>query len=196
MSTRNANIKRDTKETSIILSLNIDGTGESQISTGILFLDHMINQLAKHGRFDIKLSSTGNDEHHIVEDTAICLGKAFNQALGDKKGILRMAHAIVPMDESLALVALDISGRGFASIEMNFSHNIVSGMNADLIRHFLISFAMEAKINLHVKVLEGINDHHKAEATFKALAIALDNATKIDSRTTNTLPSTKDYLET
>ncbi len=157
--------------------------------------DHLLAQLAQHGVFDIKLSATGNDQHHVVEDVAIALGKAFNQALGEKQGIIRMAQAIVPMDDALALVALDISGRGYTVIETSFTDTNIGELNTDLIRHFLVSFASEAKLNLHAKVLSGINDHHKAEALFKALARALDTATRIDKRLANKIPSTKAIIE-
>jgi imidazoleglycerol-phosphate dehydratase len=195
MDKRKALITRNTKETSINVSLNIDGTGKSEISTGILFFDHMLNQLSQHGIFDINISASGSDEHHIVEDVAICLGKAFNQALGEKKGIIRMAHAIVPMDESLAMVAIDIGGRGYSGFDANFSHHSIGKMPSDLIRHFLSSFALESKINVHVKILSGVNDHHKAEVIFKALARALDSATRIDNRISDEYPSTKNYIE-
>jgi len=195
MTNRKATITRDTKETAIKVELNIDGRSQFQITTGIRFFDHMLSQLAQHGVFDLKISATGSDQHHIVEDVAIALGKAFNQALGNRQGIVRMAHAIVPMDEVLAMVALDIGGRGYSAIEMSFSHHSISEMSADLIRHFLVSFASEAKINIHAKIISGINDHHKAEAIFKALARALDTATRIDERITNITPSTKDSIE-
>ncbi|HJX03821.1 MAG TPA: imidazoleglycerol-phosphate dehydratase HisB [Dehalococcoidia bacterium] len=196
MNERKAKIVRNTKETSITITLNIDGSGKSEITTGILFFDHMLNQIALHGVFDIKLSASGSDEHHVIEDVAICLGKAFSQALGQRQGIVRMSHAVIPMDEALAMVAVDIGGRGVAQIEADFSHPTIGEMNSDLIRHFLVSFAIECKMNLHVKVLSGINDHHKAEAIFKALARALDAATILDSRISESLPSTKDYIET
>ena len=195
MANRKATITRETKETSIKVELNIDGKSQFQITTGIRFFDHMLSQLAQHGIFDLKISATGSDQHHIVEDVAIALGKAFNQALGNRQGIIRMAHAIVPMDEVLALVALDIGGRGYSAVEVSFSHHSISEMNADLIRHFLVSFASEAKINIHARIMSGINDHHKAEAIFKALARALDEATRIDERISKITPSTKDVIE-
>ena len=131
----------------------------------------------------------------MVEDVAISLGKALNQALGDKSGIVRMAHAVVPMDDALAMVALDIGGRGYAVFEASFSDTNIEKMPADLIRHFFVSFASEAKLNVHAKVLSGIDDHHKAEALFKALARALDAATRLDERITGRIPSTKDTIE-
>src|SRR4030042_4905086 len=194
MANRKATITRETKETSIKVELNIDGGSQFQITTGIRFFDHMLSQLAQHGIFDLKISATGSDQHHIVEDVAICLGKAFSQALGTRQGIVRMSHAIVPMDDVLAMVALDIGGRGYSVIELSFSHPSISEMPADLIHHFLVSFASEAKFNIHSKVMSGTNDHHKAEAVFKALARALDNATRIDGRIVEITPSTKDII--
>jgi imidazoleglycerol-phosphate dehydratase len=195
MAERKATVTRETKETSIKVELNIEGKGQSEITTGIRFFDHMLSQLAQHGIFDIKLSATGPDQHHVVEDVAISLGKAFGQALGDRRGIVRMAHAVVPMDDALALVALDIGGRGYTEFEAAFNDNSIEKMSADLIRHFFVSFASEAKLNIHAKVLSGIDDHHKAEALFKALARALDAATRLDERITGRIPSTKDTIE-
>ena len=191
---RKATVTRETKETSIRVELNIDGSSQFEITTGIRFFDHMLSQLAQHGIFDITLSATGSDQHHVVEDVAISLGKAFDQALGDKLGIVRMAHAVVPMDDSLAIVALDIGGRGYTAFDVTFNDISISEMPADLIRHFFVSFASEAKINIHSKVLSGINDHHKAEALFKALARALDTATQFDERIASIIPSTKDSI--
>jgi len=195
MADRKSTVTRETKETSIKVELNIDGKGQSEISTGIRFFDHMLGQLSQHGILDIKLSATGPDQHHVVEDVAICLGKAFNQALGEKRGLVRMGHAIVPMDDALALVALDIGGRGYAEFEASFSDKSIEKMSADLVRHFFVSFASEAKINIHAKVLSGVDDHHKAEAMFKALARALDAATRLDERIAGIIPSTKDTIE-
>ena len=157
--------------------------------------DHLLSQLAQHGLFDITLNATGDDPHHLVEDVAICLGKAFGEALGDKLGIVRMADAAVPMDDALAMVAIDISGRGYTALELSFADNDMAGFPTDLIRHFLESFAIEARLNLHTRVIYGTNDHHKAEALFKALGRALDTATRIDERISGELPSTKDLLE-
>ncbi|MBM4445764.1 MAG: imidazoleglycerol-phosphate dehydratase HisB [Chloroflexi bacterium] len=195
MAERKAKVTRETKETSVKVELNIDGKGQFEITTGIRFFDHMLSQLAQHGIFDIKLSATGADQHHVVEDVAISLGKALNQALGDRSGIVRMAHAVVPMDDTLAIVALDIGGRGYAAFEASFSSTRIEKMSADLIRHFFVSLASEAKLNIHAKVLSGIDDHHKAEALFKALARALDTATRLDERITGRIPSTKDTIE-
>ncbi len=195
MDNRTSVIKRDTKETKINLELNIDGSGKWEVDTGIKMFDHLLSQLAQHGIFDLTISATGNDQHHVAEDVAICLGKAFTEALGEKRGIVRMADAAVPMDDALATVALDISGRGYTVLELPFSDNDMRGFATDLIRHFLESFAIEARINLHVRIAYGTNDHHKAEALFKALGRALDKATRVDERICGELPSTKDLLE-
>ena len=195
MTKRKSNIKRTTQETNINLTLNLDGTGKHDINTGIKMLDHLLSQTIKHGRFDLKLTASRDDEHHVTEDIAICLGKAFNEALGEKLGIVRMADATVPMDEALANVAVDLSGRGYCVLDAEFKKNDMRDFQTDLIRHFLESFAMEGRLNIHARVLYGINDHHKAEALFKALGRALDMATRIDERTSSELPSTKQRIE-
>jgi imidazoleglycerol-phosphate dehydratase len=195
MTERKATVARETAETNVKVELNIDGSGQFQITTGIRMFDHFLSHLAQHGVFDIKISASGPDQHHVVEDVAISLGKAFNQALGKKQGIVRMAHAIVPMDEALAEVAVDIGGRVYSVIEADFDEASIGDLDADLVRHFLVSLASEAKINLHAKVLSGINDHHKAEALFKALARVLDTATRIDERILGRVPSTKEVIE-
>lgn len=192
---RSSVIERKTAETSINLALNIDGSGKDDIKNGISIFDHLLSQLSRHGKFDLKVTATGDDEHHTVEDVAICLGQAFGKALGEKRGIVRMADATVSMDDALAMVAIDISGRGYTVLELPFSDNDMSGFATDLIRHFLESFAIEARLNLHARVIYGTNDHHKAEALFKALGRALDKATRIDERISGELPSTKDLLE-
>ena len=195
MTDRTATIERKTKETDVTLELNIDGSGKWEINTGIGMFDHLLAQLAKHGVFDITISATGDDQHHLVEDVAICLGKALNEALGEKRGIVRMADTAVPMDEALVGTAVDISGRGYGVFDLQFDDNDMTGLSTDLIRHFLESFASEARINLHANVIYGTNDHHKAEALFKALGRALDIATRIDERIGGELPSTKGLLE-
>ncbi len=192
MANRISIIKRETKETNISLELNVDGSGKWEIDIGLKKFDHLLAQLAHHGVFDIKLSATGNDQHHLVEDVAICLGKALGEALGEKRGIVRMADAAVPMDDALAMVVVDIGGRGYTVLELPFTDNDMAGFPSDLIRHFLESFAIEARLNLHARIVYGTNDHHKAEALFKALGRALDIATRIDERIAGELPSTKD----
>ena len=195
MKRRTTIVKRETKETNISLELDIDGSGRWEIATGIRMFDHLLAQLAQHGRFNLKLSATGNDQHHVVEDVALCLGRAFGEALGEKRSIVRMGDATVPMDDALATVAVDISGRGYTVLELPFSDNDMAGFATDLIRHFLETFAIEARLNLHAKVVYGTNDHHKAEALFKALGRALDIAIAIDQRISGELPSTKGLLE-
>jgi len=195
MANRISNIKRETKETNINLELNIDGHGNYEMVTGERIFDHLLSQLAKHGVFDIKISATGDDQHHLVEDVAVCLGKALSEALGDRRGIVRMADVSVPMDDALSMVAVDLSGRGYAVLELPFSDNDMTGFPTDLIRHFLETLAAEAKINLHARIVYGTNDHHKAESLFKALGRALDAATRIDERISGELPSTKGLLE-
>jgi imidazoleglycerol-phosphate dehydratase len=192
---RSSAITRKTAETDITLEFEVDGSGRYEINTGISFFDHMLAQLARHGMFDINLKATGDDIHHMIEDVAICLGKVFGEALGEKRGIARMANASIPMDEALATVAVDISGRGYTVLDLPFSGNDMPGFSTDLIRHFLESFAYEARLNLHATINYGTNDHHKAEALFKALARALDSATQIDSRISGELPTTKGVLE-
>ena len=194
MVSRKSIIKRETKETNINLELDIDGSGNYEMITGIRVFDHLLSQMAKHGIFDINITATGDDQHHLVEDVGISLGKAFTETLGDKQGIVRMADASVPMDDALSMVAVDISGRGYTMLELSFMDNDMTGFPTDLIRHFLEAFAAEAKINLHARILYGTNDHHKAEALFKALGRALGAATRIDERISGKLPSTKDLL--
>jgi len=188
-------VKRETKETNISLELNIDGSGKWEMNTGIKMFDHLLAQLAQHGVFDITISASGSDQHHVVEDVALCLGRAFGEALGEKRGIIRMANVLVPMDDTLAVVVVDIGGRGYTVLELPFTENDMAGFATDLVRHFLESFAAEARLNLHARILYGVNDHHKAEALFKALGRALDTATRIDQRISGELPSTKDLPE-
>ena len=195
MSKREAIIKRETQETTISLSLNVDGSGAWDMNTGIRMFDHLLSQMAQHGLFDINVSATGIDQHHLVEDVAICLGKAFGEALVEKRGIVRMASMSVPMDDALATVVIDISGRGYHVLDLPFDDNDMTGFPSDLVRHFLESFAIEGRMNLHARFDYGTNDHHKAEALFKALGRALDIATRIDVRMEGELPTTKDFLE-
>jgi imidazoleglycerol-phosphate dehydratase len=192
---RAATIKRETKETQVSLELKLDGSGRWQISTGIKMFDHLLSQMVQHGRFDLKVKASGDDQHHLAEDVAICLGKALGEALGEKRSIVRMGNASVPMDDALAMAAVDISGRGYSVLELPFSENDMLGFATDLIRHFLESLAIEGRLNLHARILYGVNDHHKAEALFKALGRALDIATRIDERLAGELPTTKGRLE-
>ncbi len=194
---RRARITRTTRETDITAEVVIDGTGRCEAQTGVPFLDHMLDQLARHGLFDLTVQAKGDlhiDAHHTVEDVGLTLGRAFAEALGDKRGIRRMGSAIVPMDEALAMVAVDLSGRGYAVIDVPFSGERIGDMDTDLLRHFWESLAFEMRATLHIRLLAGTNDHHKAEACFKALARALDQATELDPRRSGQVPSTKGTL--
>ncbi|KAJ7385298.1 imidazoleglycerol-phosphate dehydratase [Desmophyllum pertusum] len=191
---RTANVERKTKETEISLVLNLDGTGESDISTGVGFLDHMLTALSKHARIDLTLSCKGDlhvDDHHSVEDCGIVLGQAFKAALGDLRGIARYGYAYAPLDESLSRAVVDISGRPFADINLNLQRENIGNLSCEMLPHFLSSFATSAAITLHVDVLKGKNDHHRAESAFKALALALRAAIK---REGTDIPSTKGVL--
>lgn len=194
---RSATIERATKETEIALTLNVDGSGQTTIKTGVGFFDHMLELFAKHGQFDLDVQCSGDlhiDEHHTAEDIAICLGQALNQALGDRAGIVRAAHAFVPMDEALCFAAIDISGRPYAVIDATFQTDRIGGLSTDLIWHIFESIAIHARITAHLRVHYGRNDHHKAEGLFKAFARALDAATRIDERLQGQVPSTKGVL--
>lgn len=195
---RQSEVKRETRETCIEVRLDLDGTGNYDIATGIGFLDHMLTHVAVHGLFDLTVRAEGDldvDPHHTVEDVALSLGRAFDQALGDRKGIARMASAYVPMDESLGFVALDLSGRPYAVVDIDWIGLDVGGVPVTLWDHFFESFAVAARANVHARILYGRDDHHKAEALFKALGRALGMATRIDERLGSELPSTKDRLE-
>ena len=195
---RSASLERATAETAISITVNLDGQGRYNVDTGNGFLDHMVSQISRHGLFDIDLQAQGDTHvgwHHLVEDTAIMLGRAFGQALGEPRGIRRMGHAIVPLDETLVMVAVDWSGRPYAAVDTTLNDTMVETLSGDLIAHFLESFAIEARINLHAKVLAGISPHHKAEALCKALARALRDAVEPDPRATGQVPSTKGVLD-
>lgn len=194
---RTAKISRNTNETQITIELNLDGTGKHEITTGVGFLDHMLTHVAVHGLFDLTVKAMGDlhiDVHHTVEDVALALGSAFDQALGDRQGIIRMASFYAPMDETLAFVALDLSGRPYAVIDAEWGAAPVGQIPTSLFPHFFESFAVTARCNLHARVLYGRDDHHKAEALFKALARALDAATRTDPRRASAIPSTKGVL--
>lgn len=194
---RSAQLHRQTLETDVRLKLDLDGSGHTNIATGIGFLDHMLRHIAVHGLFDLEVKATGDleiDPHHTVEDVSIVLGQALDQALGDRKGIVRMGSAYVPMDEALAFVAVDLSGRPYAVIQAEWHTPAIGLLPTTLIPHFLESFAFNAKLNLHARVAYGRDDHHQAEALFKALGRALDAATLIDSRRAGVIPSTKGTL--
>ena len=194
---RKATIQRKTAETEINLKLNLDGNGQAKIDTGIGFLDHMLSHLAVHGNFDLELNARGDlevDEHHTVEDCALALGQAFDQALEERIGITRMGSALVPMDEALVQIAVDLSGRPYSVIQIDWNGPMVGGIATTLFPHFLESFAITARCNLHARMLYGKDDHHKAEALFKALGRALDAACRPDGRRGGQVPSTKGTL--
>ena len=196
MKNRTSNIERKTNETNINLSLNLDGEGKRSVSTGIGFFDHMLDLFAKHALFDLELKATGDtnvDFHHTVEDVGICMGLAVKEALGDKAGIVRFSNVSVPMQESLANVALDISGRSALVFNAKLDSKKIGDFDSELIKEFLEAFTVNAGLNLHVDVPYGENAHHIAEAIFKGLAKAIDRATRIDERT-NEVPSTKGVL--
>jgi imidazoleglycerol-phosphate dehydratase len=194
---RTAKIQRKTNETEISIELNLDGTGQHNIVTGIGFLDHMLAHIAVHGLFDLAIEAKGDlhiDVHHTVEDVALVLGTCFDQALGDRKGIVRMGSSYVPMDETLAFIALDLSGRPYAIINAEWGMAPVGDIPTSLFPHFLESFAFTSRSNVHAQIFYGRDDHHKAEALFKALGRALDAATQIDPRRADIIPSTKGSL--
>ncbi len=194
---RTATVTRTTAETDITIELKLDGSGQADIETGVGFLDHMLHALARHARFNLKIRATGDlhiDEHHTVEDVGIVLGRALAEALGDHKGITRMGHAIVPMDEALAMVAVDFGGRGYFVFNGQFSTDRIGQVGTSLIPHFFESMAHAGRLNLHARLLAGVDDHHRAEALFKALARALDMAVQRDPRLEGQVPSTKGTL--
>ncbi len=193
---RTATITRKTAETDVTLTLTLNGRGKADVNTGVGFLDHTLALFAHHGLFNLTVTAQGDlqvDAHHTVEDVAICLGQALDKALGDRIGIVRTAHSYVPMDEALGLVAVDLSGRPYAVIDVAWHTPLLGSLDPDLVRHFLETVAIHGKLNLHAKVLYGQNDHHQAEALFKALGRALDAATQIDPRREG-VPSTKGQL--
>ena len=194
---RTAEVSRQTNETQITIRLDLDGSGTHDISTGIGFLDHMLTHLAVHGLFDLSVQAGGDlhiDTHHTVEDVALTLGQAFDQALGERKGIVRMGDCFAPMDETLVHVALDLSGRPYAVIKGEWHTPYIGNIPTTLFPHFLESFAITARCNLHARVVYGRDDHHQAEALFKAWARALDVATQVDPRRAGNIPSTKGVL--
>ena len=189
--------ERETKETKVYVEVDLDGSGQASIATGVGMLDHLLEQIARHGRIDITIKADGDlqiDPHHTAEDVAICLGRALRKALGKKAGIVRFGHAVVPLDEALALVAVDVSGRGFAALDLTWTGERVGELPTELIGHMLWSIATEGELTLHARVLAGASDHHKAEAVFKALARALGAATRLDPRLAGEVPSTKGQL--
>jgi imidazoleglycerol-phosphate dehydratase len=194
--TRTGRVARKTTETDVEVTLTLGGAGRYQVETGLGFLDHMLAQLATHGMLDLTVRAQGDlevDGHHTVEDVAIALGQGLDRALGDRRGISRMAHAYVPLDEALARVVVDLGGRPYAVVEVDFTASRLGTMDSDLVIHFLETLALQARMSLHACVLYGRNDHHKAEALFKALARALDGASRMDPRRGG-IPSTKGVM--
>ena len=194
---RRAEIRRETAETKIDLTLDLDGTGESEISTGVGFLDHMLTLLARHGRFDLRLTCEGDihvDDHHSVEDIGICFGKAFREALGDKRGISRYGDALLPMDEALILSAVDISGRAFLVYALEIPTEKIGSFDTELVEEFFIAFAANAGLTLHIRQLSGKNSHHIVEGAFKSVARSLRKAVAIDPDFSDDVPSTKGVL--
>ena len=190
---RIGNVRRKTKETEVEVKINLDGSGKTKINTSIKFLDHLLSSFAKHGCFDLTVKARGDLEHHIAEDVMIALGEALDLGLGAKAGIRRMGDAIVPMDDALVLAAVDLGGRVYAETEAKFAKKRLDDLSSDLIEHLLQTLATNGKLNLHIRVLRGRNDHHKAEAIFKALGIALGEAVRKEPRRAG-VPSTKGVI--
>ena len=194
---RTATIARDTNETSIQVTVALDGTGRSSIATGVGFFDHMLDQLSRHSLIDMAIAAKGDthiDDHHTVEDTGIALGQAVREALGTRAGITRYADALLPMDETLSRAAIDVSGRPFLVFRTEFPRDKIGTFDTELVREFFQAFAMNAGITLHIETLYGLNAHHIAESCFKAVARALKVAIAIDPRQEGTIPSTKGSL--
>lgn len=193
MADRRATVERRTGETKVVIALALDGTGQYQVSTGNGMLDHLLAQLSRHSLMDLTVQAERDASgwHHVTEDVGIVLGRALREALGDGRGIRRMGHALVPLDEALAMVAVDLSGRGYASLDFPWAGDNVEDLVVELVPHLLEAFAVEARMNLHVRVLAGKNNHHIAEAAFKALARSLRDAVEMDPRQHGEVPSTK-----
>ena len=194
---REAKVTRNTLETQISVKLNLDGTGIAKVATGVPFLDHMLDQVARHGVLDLEVTATGDlhiDAHHTVEDVGIALGQAFAEASGDKKGVRRYGHAYVPLDEALSRVVIDLSGRPGLEMDIKFARARVGEFDVDLVREFFQGFVNHAHVTLHIDNLKGRNAHHQAETVFKAFARALRMAVELDSRIGGALPSTKGTL--
>ena len=194
---RNAEINRKTAETDIKLYLELDGTGKSEIDTGCGFLNHMLTLFASHGKFDLKVFCKGDvevDDHHTAEDIGICLGQAFSDALGDKKGIIRYGNMILPMDEALILSAVDLSGRGYLGFDVEIPTEKIGTFDSELVKEFWLAFVREARCSLHIKMLEGENSHHIVEGAFKSVARSLRAAVAVDKDFADVIPSTKGVL--
>ena len=194
---RTGQVRRETRESRVEVILDLDGSGRADIATGIGFLDHMLDSLARHSRFDLTVKAEGDlhvDQHHTAEDVGLTLGQALDKALGARRAIRRFGDALVPLDEALAQVAIDLGGRPWASIDLPFRGPMIGGLSSEMIPHLLHSLAMDGRFALHVRLLAGDNDHHRAEAAFKALARALDDATRPDPRLGDAVPSTKGVI--
>jgi len=194
---RQAKVQRNTLETQIEVSLNLDGVGKSQLATGVGFLDHMLDQVARHGMVDLEIKASGDlhiDAHHTVEDVGITFGQAFTQAIGDKKGVRRYGHAYVPLDEALSRVVIDLSGRPGLEYSVDYARGLIGVFDVDLVHEFFQGFVNHALVSLHIDNLKGRNAHHQAETIFKAFGRALRMAVEIDARASGTLPSTKGSL--
>ena len=195
---RQAEVQRKTNETEISVFLNIDGSGKSNIDTGVPFLDHMLHQISSHGLFDLNIKAKGDieiDDHHTNEDVGIALGKAFSKSLGDRKGINRFGHFLAPLDEALIQVTLDCSGRPHLSYNLKIQSSKIGSYDTELVREFFIAFVNNSGITLHINQIQGVNAHHIVEATFKAFSRAMRMATEIDERRSETIPSSKGMLE-
>jgi len=194
---RKTSLKRKTKETDIKIELNVDGRGKTDISTPIPFLNHLLDNFGEHGLFDLKIIAKGDieiDQHHTVEDIGISLGEAFKKALGDKKGINRAGYFVFPLDEALSVISLDISGRAFLNFDCKFKRQKIGDLDSDLIKEFFLGFVRHLEATLHIRVLYGENEHHKAESIFKAFGKAMKMACSQDKRILKELPSTKGLL--
>ena len=195
---RQAEIQRKTNETEISVFLDIDGSGNSNIDTGVPFLDHMLHQISSHGLFDLNIKAIGDteiDDHHTNEDVGIALGKAFSESLGDRKGINRFGHFLAPLDEALIQITLDCSGRPHLSYNLKIQSSKIGSYDTELVREFFIAFVNNSGITLHINQMQGVNAHHIVEATFKAFSRAMRMATEIDNRRSETIPSSKGMLE-
>ena len=195
---RQAEIQRKTNETEISVFLDIDGSGKSNIDTGVPFLDHMLHQISSHGLFDLNIKAIGDteiDDHHTNEDVGIALGKAFSESLGDRKGINRFGHFLAPLDEALIQITLDCSGRPHLSYNLKIQSSKIGSYDTELVREFFIAFVNNSGITLHINQIQGVNAHHIVEATFKAFSRAMRMATEIDNRRSETIPSSKGMLE-
>jgi imidazoleglycerol-phosphate dehydratase len=191
---RKGTVERKSKETTVRVDVSLDGTGKSDVKTGVRFLDHMLDSLSTHSMIDIKVRASGDLQHHIVEDASLALGEAISKALGDRKGLTRFGFAVVPMDDALSLAALDLVRRPYSSVELGLERPVLEDAPREDLEHFFTSFATSLGATLHVKVLNGKNDHHKFEASVKAVALSLRSAATVDPRRRRTPPSSKGMM--